>query len=466
MRAWMIVAVGVLWSSATLADNTDQKMPNFLVIVTDDQRPDTIAALGNPVIRTPNLDHLVERGIAFTRAICANPICTPSRAEIMTGCSSFRNGVHDFGRRIDPQLALWAGTFQKAGYDTFYVGKWHNDGRPVQRGYTKSHGLFASGGSKWMTEQVDHRGNPVTGYRGWIFQNDEGQKFPEFGVGLSSDISTRFADSAIELLRGRGTKPFFLHVNFTAPHDPLLLPPGDKHRYRPEEIRLPKNFLAQHPFDHGNFDGRDEKLLPWPRTPEMIRQELATYYAVISHLDEQIGRVLDTLDQQGLWDNTFVIFTSDHGLAVGSHGLRGKQNMYEHTINVPLIVAGPGIENARQTDAQVYLRELFPTTCELAGLDIPETVEGQSFASVLRGQSSQAHDVVFGYFRNFQRMVRDNRFKLIHYPAIDRYQLFDLETDPQELTDLSMSTEHAPIVAQLRERLESWFRSQGDSVYR
>lgn len=447
------------------AEAAKGKRLNVLFLLADDQRPDTIAALGNDIIQTPALDSLVRAGMSFTRAVCANPICTPSRAEILTGCTGFRNGVQDFGRKIDPELVTWAQAFQDNGYNTFYVGKWHNDGRPVQRGYTASNGLFTGGGGKWMKEQRDHRGVPVTGYRGWIFQADDGTLYPEKGVGLTPDISRHFADAAIELIRRPSNEPFFIHVNFTAPHDPILLPPGYENAYRPESIPLPRNFLSEHPFDHGNFEGRDEKLLPWPRTPRMIQEELAAYYAVISHLDEQVGRVLQTLRDSGKAENTLVIYSSDHGLAVGSHGLRGKQNMYEHTINVPLIISGPGIEPGSRSAAQVYLRELYPTTCELAGMEVPATVQGKSFAAVLRGQAKSAREYVFGYFRSFQRMIRTDRYKLIHYPAIDRYQLFDLVADPDEINDLGASQPHGAIRAELDERLKRWFIAQGDPVY-
>ena len=440
--------------------------PNILLLVSDDQRPDTIAALGNRDIHTPNLDRLVREGVAFTRAVCANPICTPSRAEILTGCDGFTAGVLDFGRPIKPELATFAGTLRQAGYHTWYVGKWHNDGRPTQRGYEETRGLFRGGGGKWMPEDArDWAGRPVTGYRGWVFQDDQGKLFPERGVGLTPDISARFADAAIELLERKPQRPFFLHVNFTAPHDPLLLPPGYQDRYAADKLPLPPNFLPEHPFDHGNLKGRDELLFRFPRTPEEVRAELAAYYAVISHLDEQVGRILAALRASGQEDNTIVIFASDHGLAVGSHGLRGKQSMYEHTINVPMIWRGPGIPHGQRRQAQVYLREIFPTCCELADIKVPDTVRGQSFAAVLQGKTADRHhEEVFGYFRNFQRMIRNDRYKLVEYPAAGQVQLFDLENDPHEQTNLAAAPEQAQRVAALRHKLRAWQQQVNDPV--
>ena len=427
--------------------------PNVLFLVSDDQRPDTIAALGNKAIRTPSLDSLVNRGTSFLGATCGNPICTPSRAEILTGCSSFRNGVMDFGRKIRPELATWPRTMGEGGYHSWYVGKWHNNDKPSIHGFSDSLGLYAGGGRKWYKPQVDWKGLEVTGYRNWLFQKEDGQKFPERGVGLTPDVSAKFADAAISFIRRKPDKPFFLHVNFTAPHDPLLMPSGYENKYDPAKIPLPASFLPRHPFDHGNFEGRDEKMLPWPRDPEMVRKNLAVYYAVISHMDEQIGRILDVLDKTGQTKDTLVIFTSDHGLALGSHGLMGKQNMYEHTIRVPLVIAGPGLPEGKQNNALCYLRDLYPTICDLVGLPIPKSVEGRSLKPVLHGKADSVYSEVYGYFRDKQRMVRDKRRKLIHYPHIDRYQLFDLHDDPLERKDLIGDEAHAEVVRRMKEKL-------------
>jgi len=377
MRETLMLLVGCCAASPGFADETAVK-PNVVFLLSDDQRPDTIAALGNPVVQTPNLDRLVREGTAMTRAVCANPICTPSRAEVLTGCSGFRNHVLDFGRQIDKELATWPDTMRAAGYHTWYVGKWHNDGRPPDHGFQQSLGLFAGGGGRWAKDAVDFKGSPITGYRGWVFQDDGGRMFPHRGVGLTPEISGHFADAAIELIRRKPAEPFFLQVNFTAPHDPLLMPPGYDDRYDWRTIPLPKNFLAEHPFDHGNLDGRDERLLPRPHTRDQVRQLIAMYYCVVTHMDEQIGRILQTLEDTGQAENTIVIFSSDHGVALGSHGLRGKQNMYEHTIGVPLVLRGPGIPRGHRRTAQVYLRDLFPTICNLTGTKAPETVEGQA----------------------------------------------------------------------------------------
>ncbi len=451
-------------ASARAADQRPvRRRSNVLLIVTDDQRPDTIRALGNKVISTPNLDSLVRDGTSFTQAIAPCPICTPSRAEIMTGC----RGMHPADKirgKWKPDPVLWADTMRGAGYLSWYVGKWMHDGRPINRGYDESQGLFAGGGRKYWVDTVDHHGRKVTGYVGWIFQTDDGKLLPERGVGLTPNISKHFADAAIGFINRKPEKPFFLHVNFTAPHDPLLMPPGYQGKYNPELIPLPINFRPEHPFDHGNSKGRDELLLPFPRTPKDVREDLAVYYAVISHMDEHVGRILSALEGTGQADNTIVIFTSDHGLAIGSHGLRGKQNMYEHTVGVPLIFRGPGIPKRQRRDAQCYLRDLYPTVCDMVDIKIPKTVEGLSLAPVLEGKAKSVRACVFGHYANAQRMIRTDRWKLIHYPRIKKYQLFDLSADPHELDNLADDPRHRSLVEKLRGKLEAWQKSIGDPL--
>ena len=170
--------------------------PNIVFLLTDDQRSDTIAALGNPHIETPNLDALVRRGTVFTRAHAENPICVASRAAILTGCRNFTKGAM-LGNGPNLSLAVWPEVMHNAGYHTWYVGKWHTPGRPSIHGYSETLGLFGAGGGRHWKEQSDFKGIPVTGYRGWVFQDDKGTIFPEAGVGLTGNISARFADAAI-----------------------------------------------------------------------------------------------------------------------------------------------------------------------------------------------------------------------------------------------------------------------------
>jgi arylsulfatase A-like enzyme len=196
-----------------------------------------------------------------------------------------------------------------------------------------------------------------------------------------------------------------------------------------------------------------------------VRSELAAYYAVISDMDAQIGRILAALQATGQADNTVILFSSDQGLAIGSHGLRGKQNMYEHTLGVPLILAGPGVPKGRRLDAQCYLRDLFPTTCEMAGVAIPPTVQGKSLVPVLNRKAKDIYPFVVAYFTDTQRMIREGSWKLIFYPKFARHQLFDLADDPYEIKDLSSDVRHTARLADLKRKLETWLKENGDPLF-
>lgn len=439
--------------------------PDILFIVTDDQNPDTVHGLGNDRIRTPNLDRLAAGGTAFTRAYAGYPICHVSRAEMLTGCTSFRAYLNYPVGRINPALKTLAQTFQKVGYLTWYSGKWHNDGHPKLRGYTGTRGLYSSGGAKGEKgPAMNDRGRPVTGYTGWTFKADDGKPERDKGIGLHADNSVHVANGAIQAIEDTpaGT-PFLLHVNFTFPHDPRQWPADETQRYDPAQMKLPENFAPEHPFDHGNLHGRDETLLPIPREEAAVLTELAIYYAMISDVDTQIGRILEALKKAGRKD-TIIVFTSDQGLAIGSHGLLGKQNQYEHSIRSPLIITGPGLPKAKRTQALVHLRDLFPTFCELAGIAIPGTVQGRSLLPLLQGKTERVHDFVTGTFTDTQRMICDGRWKFIRYPQLGREQLFDLESDPHEMKDLSADPGHAGRKARMKQKLQAWLNGQGDPL--
>jgi arylsulfatase A-like enzyme len=440
-------------------------LPNIVFILADDMRPDALGILGHPVVKTPHLDALAKEGTLFTRAMVGYPICHVSRAEMFTGCCAFRTGVQYRGKAIDPSLALWSDTLRRGGYHTWFSGKWHNDGQPKQRGFELTASLYSSGGSKPGHELPDYAGRPATGYTGWAFKTDDGVVEQERDTGLTPDTDRFITDGAISLIRRKPSGPFFLQVSMTGPHDPRLWPRGYEHRYDPATIPLPKNFAPQHPFDHGNAGGRDEVLLKLPRDPDEVRAELAAYYAVITSLDEQVGRIITALREAQAWNNTILIFTSDHGLALGSHGLTGKQNMYEHTVGVPLLMHGPGIAKGQRISAQCYLRDLFPTTCDFAGIAIPLSVESHSLAPLLRGESRAIYDQVVSCFTDTQRMLRDEKFKLIWYPKLNRYQLFNIVEDADEVHDLIADQSQAARIASMKQKLEQWLKANGDPLF-
>jgi arylsulfatase A-like enzyme len=209
---------------------------------------------------------------------------------------------------------------------------------------------------------------------------------------------------------------------------------------------------------------RDEKLLPWPRQPAQVRQMIADYYRYISYLDAQIGRILDALDASPHAQTTIIVFSADSGVARGSHGLIGKQNVYEHSVRVPLIMTGPGIPAGKRTDALCYLFDVLPTLGKLCGVGAPKTSEGVEFTGALKNPTKPARPQLLFAYRNVQRAICDGRWKLIRYPQVDRTQLFDLQDDPDETTNLADRPEQAARVLALTALLAREQKQYGDAA--
>lgn len=442
-----LLLIGPVFAAAVKPAPTDAGRPNVLFFFTDDQRPDTIHALGNAHIRTPNLDRLASQGMAFTQAYIMGglqgAVCVPSRAMLLTSRGLFRVKENLAGQ------TTWPEQFARAGYRTFMTGKWHNGAPSAVRAFQEGRNAYFGGMSPAYNMPVQD------------FRAGQGP-----GAKHSSPLhhTELFANTAIEFLREQTNgQPFLCYVAFKSPHDPRTATPAWRDYYRAHSPPLPANWAPVHPFNNGEMTVRDEKLLPWPRTPQAVRKELEDYYACISHVDEQIGRVLDVLRERGLETNTLVGFAGDNGLAIGSHGLMGKQNLYEHSVRVPLLLAGPGIPKGRHTDALCYLQDVFPTLAELAGVPMLPEMEGRSLKPLFERPAS-GRDCIFTAYRNFQRAVRDRQWKLIRYPQINTTQLFDLNHDPDELRDLSALPEFADRLIRLRRLLEEQQRVFGDGL--
>lgn len=424
--------------------------PNVLFLFADDMRADTIAAHGNPHIRTPHLDQLAASGFSFRGNYVfggnSGAVCVPSRAMLMSGKTWFHvDTVSLKGARLLPEV------LRENGYVTFGTGKWHNGQPSWLRAFQRGKTIMFGGMS-------DHTKVPVRdlGPDGQLTAQRTGEKF-------SSEM---FADSAIEFLRTcDGRQPFFAYVAFNAPHDPRQPPLSYREPYYRSLPPLPANFLPQLPFDNGMMKGgRDENLGAWPRTEAMIRDQLAEYYGLITHMDEQIGRILAALRRTGLADNTIIIFAADNGLALGSHGLLGKQSVFEHSMRTPLIIGGPGIQHGKSTTAFTYLLDLFPTLCDTLAIQPPADLEGESLRPLWEGKKERVRDSVFLPFIQIQRAVRDERWKLIAYPKIGHLQLFDLHTDPHETANLIDRPEHAGHVARLQQLMRQWQAKVGDTL--
>ncbi len=439
------------------------RRPNILFLFTDDQRFSTLNALNNPEVRTPTMDRLVRNGTAFTRAGImggtVGAVCAPSRAMLMTGQTLF----HVDRSIIRPQLAspaerlpfrMFPELLRQQGYETFATGKWHNGEKLFARCFSSGENIFFGGMS-------NHLKVPVADF-------DPSGQYPRSGRHTGPKFSSElFTDSAVGFLqRSPKDKPWLAYVAYTAPHDPRMAPKEYADLYPPSKIRLPENFLPQHPFDNGELRIRDEQLAPWPRTPEVIRENIAAYYAMITHVDAQMGRVVKALEDSGQADNTIIVFAADNGLAVGQHGLLGKQNLYEHSVRVPLVIGGPGLPKGKRNDALCYLYDVFPTLCGLTGTAVPPTVEGLSLEPVIRGRQSGVRDSMFFAYRDLQRAVRTDRWKLILYNVNGKQtaQLFDLHNDPLEMKNLAADPARQPQVRELTALMKTWIGKTNDHV--
>lgn len=428
MNRILLAVLALAAAAPAAAQQPAPKRPNILFLFTDDQRWDTVAALGNPHIKTPNLDRLARDGFVFTNTYCMGSmvpaVCLPSRTMLMTGRSLFH--IPAKGQKAAPGVPLLPRALADAGYVTYRTGKKGNTFLPANEAFHEN--------------VYDER--------------------------RDAQATERYADRVIDYLaKAPKDKPFFVHVAFSHPHDPRNAPAEYLKMYPPDKMPLPKSFLPQHPFDNGELYVRDEKLAPHPRTPEAMRRHLADYYAVVSFMDTQIGRILAALERNGQAGNTIILFSSDQGLAVGGlHGLMGKQNLYESN-KPPLFVYGPGIPKGK-SDALVYLFDLFPTLCDLAGAPIPRGLDGLSLVPVLKGDKTKVRDWLFGAYRDGQRMIRDERWKLLKYNAsgVRNIQLFDLRNDPDELTNLATNVKHRDEVARLEKLLSEAQKWAGDPL--
>lgn len=466
--------------------------PNILWYCTDQQRFDTIGGLGNPDIHTPNLVRFLTRSTAFTRAYCQSPICTPSRASFLTGeypsaMAINQNGnpyfpAHHAERLVPHRLA-------KAGFDCGLVGKLHiasaargqeprvDDGY-VYFQYSHDHkGPDARGHdyAQWLRDQgVDTTSlmdSPVTGktYR------DRETRASLFGLKEPTAEKDNFpaslhqthwcTEKAIEFIdRDRPVdQPWMLSINPFDPHPPFDPPWEYYRRYNP--AGMPGPHAIESDLDHqqsiaeAGVDFQSQSRRIDADKGQRIR---AAYYAMIEQIDTEFGRILDHLDHTGHWDNTIIIFTSDHGEALGDHGLLLKGcRFYEGSVRVPLIISYPGISrDGAVSSALVELTDLAPTIYHAAGLPIPYWVQGRSLVPVLSGETDHHRDSVRCEFlgaiafpdQTHATMYRDERWKLVTYHGKNLTELFDLDNDPWEHHDLSRDSKYADVLADLQRR--------------
>jgi arylsulfatase A-like enzyme len=432
----LLLAFAAFWFvplSMLQADAPVRRQPNILHIHADDHRPDGLHALGTKLLHTPNLDALVERGTSFTRCYTmgsmSGAVCQPSRTMLLTGKSWLRIPAAKTSLKELDASTFLPRVIAAAGYQTFHVGKGGNEFTP---------GLQSFGQNITMN---DHAPDQRRG------------------------SSERHADAVLKFLDERErNKPFYVYLAPPVPHDPRVAAPEFMDKYSSKDVVLSKAFMPVHPFDNGEMTVRDEKLAPWPRTVEDTKQQIADYYACVTGLDHHVGRIIERLRSEGQLESTIVVFSGDNGLSLGEHGLFGKQNLYEFGgMHVPLVIAGPGIPKG-ETGALVYLMDLLPTFAELAGAKTPGGVEGKSLLPVIRGIESKVRDALYTAYKNCQRAVRNERWKLIRYPLVNVTQLFDLSIDPLELENLSDKPEHADKLKEMTFLLEKEMKTYGDDA--
>ncbi|MEZ6116111.1 MAG: sulfatase-like hydrolase/transferase [Pirellulaceae bacterium] len=454
--------------SISFAQSPSPERPNILFIFADDQCFDTIRSLGNDEIQTPNLDRLVRQGTTFSHAYnmgsWSGAVCVASRAMLNTGRFLwYAQKVHN-NRSMEEERAagrFWSEQMRTAGYQTYYSGKWHV---PVDASKAFDHVRHVRPGMPNQTPAGYNR--PLAG------QNDPWSPFdPQFegywkGGKHWSEV---LGDDGVDYLSQAKTSddPFFMYLAFNAPHDPRQSPQEYVDLYPAEQIRIPANFMKSYPFKDQigcSEKLRDEHLAPFPRTEHAIQVHRQEYYAIITHMDRQIGRILDALETSGKADNTYIFFTADHGLAVGQHGLVGKQNMYDHSVRVPLIACGPGIDADQIIRTPVYLQDIMPTTLELASIEKPQHVQFQSLLPLLRHETKSHYDAIYGAYLHLQRMVTKGDYKLIVYPEANIVRLYNVARDPHEMLDLATSDAYDSLIGELFQELVQQQQTMGDEL--
>ncbi|MCK4563393.1 MAG: sulfatase-like hydrolase/transferase [Verrucomicrobia bacterium] len=455
-----------------------QDKPNILFIISDDQCYETIREFGLVDIDTPNLDRLVKHGTTFTHAYnmgsFSGAVCVASRTMLNTGSSVWNsqrifNSVGEYQKDID-EGRLWPQYMKSAGYRTYFTGKWHVGS--WSKGFAEKvceqvfdvHADIREGMPKQTPKGYNRPVDEADYENGWKPWDKKHGGYWEGGKHWSEVVGDHGVDFLAKA--AKEDDPFFMYLGFNAPHDPRQSPKKYVDQYPLDRIPMPENSLPEYPYakDVCGKGLRDERLAPYPRTEYSVKVNRQEYYAIISHMDAQLGRILDALEKSGKADNTYIIFTSDHGLAVGHHGFIGKQNLYDHSVRVPFIVTGPGVKAGGKIDAPIYLQDAMPTALELAGASKPKQVFFNSVVPLLQGKSKGSYDEIYGAYLKMQRMITKDGWKLLYYPGIDVFRLYNLKADPQEMNDLAKNPEYAPKIEEMFAALKKLSKRMDDPL--
>ena len=424
---------------------------NVLFLFPDQMRAQAMGCMGNPDVKTPNLDKLAAEGVLFRNHLANSPVCCPARAIILTGKYAHTNGMVANDLRLREAETSMAELFANAGYRTGFIGKWHLDGGPRQPGWIPP-GARRQGFEFWAANEVSHAHFDTHYFR------DEPTPIP-----IREFETTAWTDIGIDFLRKtrEDSRPFFLTIQMGPPHDPYIAPDEYMAMYDPDAIELRPNF---------DGDTSDRDLVPSPGRAMPGRKEIAAYYAMVTAVDDQVGRILAELDELGLRDNTIVIFSSDHGDMLGSHGAKLKRKPWEESIRVPGIVRHPH-GGGRETDALFSHVDIAPTLLSLCGIEADPGMQGSDLSAVILGASESgpesAYFQIFGPYlaggvESGWRGVRTARYMYARTRG-EPWVLYDLESDPYELENLAGKPEAAEIQAGLEAELAGWMERTGDS---
>ena len=463
MRVLSFILAALIISNSAVAQQKKSRAKNILIIYSDDHSYRALGAAGNTDVLTPNLDKLAKSGLMFTQAHVMGghqgAVCIPSRAMLLTG--RYVNRLPGDGSTIPDSIVSLPEVLRTQGYNTYHTGKWHSDKASHSRMFSTGGDIFFGG---MHFPKFGGQEHPT------VYLYDSTGVYDEKRKRTSDTYSTTlYADHAIQFLSSTTAKakPFFCYVAFTSPHDPRTPPDKFSRMYDPAKIPLPANFLIKHPFDNGDLNVRDEQLLPVPRDPDAIKKDIALYYGMVSEMDAQVGRILETLEKSGLKENTLIIFAGDNGLAVGQHGLLGKQNLYEHSIRVPMILSGPGVPMNKKTDGFTYLSDITPTIFDYLQLPRPSSVEGRSLLPVIQDPSKKVRSSIYNVYGHWSRSIKsEDGFKLIVYnvDGIATTQLFNLKIDPWEIKDLSKDQAYSEKIMQMRNLLKQQMAAAFDNL--
>ena len=431
----------VIFGSCTLpAAPRAARPPNILFIVPDQLRAQAIGCAGNPDVRTPNLDRLAAEGLVFNQAFANSPVCCPARAIMLTGKYAHRNGMTANDLRLRESETTLAEVLQADGYRTGFIGKWHLDGGRREPGFVPP-GARRQGFDYWAASECSH-----DHFNNYYFRDGPTP------IPLGKYEVEGWTDLAVEFLRRQEERPFFLMLMMGPPHDPYKGPPRYESLYDPARLAMRPNWVEGIPMGS--------------------RQDIASYYAQITAIDDQVGRLMSVLEELHLRDETIVVFTSDHGDMLGSQGQRLKRKPWEESIRVPCFVSCSGrVRAGARTDAIITHVDMAPTVLGLCGLRIPAGMQGTDMSGVVRGRSGRGPDSaffqIFGPYNGDStpfgwRGVRTGWYMYVRSQQ-HPWMLFDLERDPYQLRNLAGDPAAASVQADMEKKLRGWMKRTGDS---